>query len=142
MFDKEEKILNSFQEYLDEVRKQRVMPLENGIPYKGKLKFIREGFTSITKTPTINFGYDINGIEAIDTYVLDMDNPKYIKFTLNRLSDTLKLYGENFEEFTDTKTVVETYQHLIGTEATIQQYLYKGHCKYEILNTEKTDLNI
>ena len=142
MFDKEEKILNSFQEYLDEVKKQRNMSLENDVPYKGKLKYIRDGFTSITKTPSIDFGYDIDGIEAIDTYVLDMENPKYIKFTLNRLADTLELYGEKFEEFTDTKTVAKTYQHLVGTEATIQQHLYKGHPKYEILSTEITGLNI
>lgn len=142
MPNSEEKKFSTIQEYLDEVKEKRLTSLENGIPYKGPLKFIKEGTTSITQIPTIDFGYDINGIEAIDTYVFDMDNPKYIMFTLNRLADTLELYGEELGEFTDTKKVAETYQHLIGTEATIQQHLYKGHPKYEVLSTEKTSSNI
>lgn len=142
MPNNEEKKFNSLQEYLDEVKKMRNFSLENGVPYKSHLKEIKDNTTYSMQIPSLDFVYDVEGIEAIDTYVFDMENPKYIMFTLNRLADTLELYGEKLGEFTDTKTVAETYQHLIGTEATIQQYIYKGHPKYEILNTEKTGLNI
>ncbi len=142
MFENEVKKFNTFQEYLDEVKKKRSNSLENGVPYKGTLKEIKANTTYTMQIPSLDFIYEINGIEAVDTYVFDIDNPKYIEFTINRLTDTLGLYGEIFEKFTDTETVAETYQHLIGTEAIIKQHLYKGHLKYEILGTAKTGLNI
>lgn len=142
MPNNEEKKFNSLQEYLDEVKKMRNFSLENGVPYKSHLKEIKDNTTYSMQIPSLDFVYDVEGIEAIDTYVFDMENPKYIMFTLNRLADTLELYGEKLGEFTDTKTVAKAYQHLIGTEAIIQQHLYKGYPKYEVLSTEKTGLNI
>ena len=134
----DEKGFRSCQECLDAVNEERSNKLKDHVPYKGPLNYLKASTTYNTQIPTVDFGYLINGIVVVDTYVFDLSNPKYLKFTMNRLAETLELYGETLKEFTDTKTFVEKYQHLVGTQVKIKQDHYKDFPKYQILATEKT----
>ena len=134
----DEKGFRSCQECLDAVNEERSNKLKDNGPYKGPLNYLKASTTYNTQIPTVDFGYLINGIVVVDTYVFDLSNPKYLKFTMNRLANTLALYGESLEEFIDTKTFVEKYQHLIGTQVELKQDHYKDYAKYIVLATEKT----
>lgn len=139
MFDKEEKELSTYQDYLDELKKERSNSLENDVPYKTSLIGLWAGTTSSVQIPTLNWDYDINGLKVTDTLVFDLGNPKAMKVNVDKLMDILELYVEDIETFTDTEIIAQDYQHLVGTKATISQYMYKKYPKYKVLSTERTD---
>ena len=123
--NQEEKIPSTYQEYLDKALKNRSIQLEDETI--GKMN-----------APALNWKYLVDGKEVIDTFVFNMDNQKYMDFNIDRLIDTLALYGEDLVSFENPEALARKYQHLIGTKAVIKQYEYNGFKKYKVLATEKT----
>lgn len=136
--NQEEKVLSTYQDYLDKALRKRSNQLEDDTSYNTRLKGLEYRTIGTMKAPAIDWIYLVNGIEVVDTFVFNMDNPKYMDFTIDRLIDTLALYGEDWVSFETPESLVKKYQYLIDTKAVIRQYEYNGFKKYEVLATEKT----
>lgn len=134
----QEEALNTYQEYLDKALRKRNFQLEDGVPYTTMLNGLEYRTIGNMKVPAVDFIYPINGMEILDTFVFNMDNPKYMDFTMDRLIDTLALYGEELVSFDNPEELVKKYQHLIGTRAVIEQYTFNEYKKYKVQATEKT----
>ncbi len=136
--NQEEKIPSTYQEYLDKALKNRSIQLEDDTPHYTILGGLEYRTIGKMNAPALNWKYLVDGKEVIDTFVFNMDNQKYMDFNIDRLIDTLALYGEDLVSFENPEALARKYQHLIGTKAVIKQYEYNGFKKYKVLATEKT----